>query len=735
MRVSAQAIVTLVAAVLLMQQPRAQAPQPDEQPPGTAARFATAAQAVLVDVVVRDRRGRPVTDLTDADFTVSENGTPQTILSFERRLLAGQAVESAIRPIRGGTDKGNNPTAAGTEAASGGVPSVVALAFDRLTPEGRDLAHRAAKSFVESKQPEELGGVFVVDMALRTILPYTTNTEQLADAVKTAAETATSQMARERNPLLDDRYSPASTPAVAGAEQRGRPSNEYVSRDSRYDWYPREQGADRSDIRIMRMLMRMDRTYQAFLYETQARTSIHALLSLVDSLGELPGRKTVIYFAEGLTVPSSVEPVFRSVIETANRQNVSVYALDAAGLRVHSGQMQTAREVRRLGATGIEGDRGDRKWTEDLEFNETILKQDPSASLGLLADGTGGQLIDNTNDLAGGIDRINEDRRFHYLLSYQSTNAALDGSYRRIDVSVKRPGLTVRARPGYLAVPPTAAPIFTYETGALAALAATPPPAAFPIRTRALFVPTPAAPNLTAVLVDLRNGDLTFTTDGTANTYAGEATVVARILDAAGKPVGKQSQQYVLTGAIADLERFKDGRLLFFRTPELPPGGYQVQAAVHDGKADRAAVATTSVTVPDVTPPLVGDLFLVASTERLAADDQAGQTHPLAANGLLLYPNLGDPISKRAASEIAFALPLVLDAGGPTPEATLQVAAQGQTLAEIPFPLGAPDAQGRLLAVGRLPSAAFPAGEYELRAIVKGGAEPIVRSTTMRVVD
>ncbi|HEX7085176.1 MAG TPA: hypothetical protein VF198_02350 [Vicinamibacterales bacterium] len=146
-------------------------------------------------------------------------------------------------------------------------------------------------------------------------------------------------------------------------------------------------------------------------------------------------------------------------------------------------------------------------------------------------------------------------------------------------------------------------------------------------------------------------------------------------------------------------------------------------------------MATATVTVPDLTRPLVGDLFLVAGTERLAADDQAGQSHPLAANGLLLYPNLGDPISKRAASEIAFALPLVLEAGSAAPEATLQLAAQGQTLAEIPFPLGAPDAQGRLLAVGRLPSAAFPPGEYELRAVVKGGAEPIVRTTTMKVVD
>src|SRR5690606_30443012 len=130
-------------------------------------------------------------------------------------------------------------------AESGGVPSVVALAFDRLTPEGRDLAHRAAKSFVESKQPEELAGVFVVDMALQVVQPYTTDTEDLAAAEETAAEPATAQVARERNPLRDDRCAPASTPAVAGAEQRGRPSNEYVPGGGRYDWYPRDPDADR----------------------------------------------------------------------------------------------------------------------------------------------------------------------------------------------------------------------------------------------------------------------------------------------------------------------------------------------------------------------------------------------------------------------------------------------------------------------------------------------------------
>ena len=53
------------------------------------------------------------------------------------------------------------------------------------------------------------------------------------------------------------------------------------------------------------MLERMERTYQAQLYEAQGRASLLGLFALIDSLGQLPGRKTVFYFCEGLTVPDS----------------------------------------------------------------------------------------------------------------------------------------------------------------------------------------------------------------------------------------------------------------------------------------------------------------------------------------------------------------------------------------------------------------------------------------------
>jgi hypothetical protein len=93
---------------------------------------------------------------------------------------------------------------------------------------------------------------------------------------------------------------------------------------------------------------------------------------------------------------------------------------------VHSGQSETARRVNSIGAEALSRDPKEPggKLTESLELNEDVLRRDPAVSLRLLADRTGGFLINNTNDLAGAFRRIDEDRRFHYLLSYLAVRAS-----------------------------------------------------------------------------------------------------------------------------------------------------------------------------------------------------------------------------------------------------------------------------------------------------------------------
>src|SRR5215218_10053893 len=62
-------------ALGLLATPRAQEPQ-------RVGNVTEGVTAVLVDVVVRDKRGQPVRDLTTADFEVLEDNVPHKVASF-----------------------------------------------------------------------------------------------------------------------------------------------------------------------------------------------------------------------------------------------------------------------------------------------------------------------------------------------------------------------------------------------------------------------------------------------------------------------------------------------------------------------------------------------------------------------------------------------------------------------------------------------------------------------------
>ena len=72
-------------------------------------------------------------------------------------------------------------------------------------------------------------------------------------------------------------------------------------------------------------------------------------------------------------------------------------------------------------------------------------------SLRMLSEETGGFAVVNTNDIAGAFRRLVEENSSYYILGYYPANDRRDGRFRRIDVRVGKPGLTVRARRGYVA--------------------------------------------------------------------------------------------------------------------------------------------------------------------------------------------------------------------------------------------------------------------------------------------
>jgi hypothetical protein len=374
--------------------------------------------------------------------------------------------------------------------------------------------------------------------------------------------------------------------------------------------------------------------------------------------------------------------------------------------------------------------------SKSLEKNEDVLRQDPHNGLGGLAQDTGGLLFENTNNLRQGFDRVESDLRNYYLLGYTPTNETYDGRFRNIEVKVNRPGITVSARKGYFAVRDAGgSPINSWEAPAMGALEQKPVPNAFPVRAGALLFPERDRPGLVPVVVNLSTAPITFQPAADGKTYTSDFAVLVRFLDTQNQVVRKVSQHYEIKGPVADLGRAKQGEVIFYREPELAAGVYTMETVVYDALADKSTVRLGTVEVP---PTAAGklrmsSLVLVKRGEKVPEKDRRVE-NPLLVKDMVLYPNLGEPVSK-AGKEVGFYFAAYPAQGGPPPESSIELLQDGKLIAQLPMPLPPADASGRIQQTGRLPLGQLAPGTYDLRAVVKQGNEQVFRSTMLRVTE
>ncbi len=693
------------------------------QEPDPPVRFGATTAAVVLDVVVRDRDGRLVSTLTSDDFTVLEDGVAQTIVDA-RWVGAPRKPSPSAPPAERTSGEPEVSAQAGTSTPTD-HPAFVALLFDRLSPEARAAASEAAMAYVAGTNATDYTGVFVSDLSLVTLQTYTNNQDAVRRAIEEATTRVTSKF--ERRDLLKptggigDTH-PAASP-TASAEFQG-PADLQTQR-----LIDRQPDTVRDPVYgPIKMAEIMERTFEALDRDQQGHATLNALLALITSLGPLPGRKTVIFFAEALALPPAVASKFESVIATANRYNVTVYSVDAAGLRVHSKNAEVARQINDIGALSADDRRrGGGAWTRDLERNEDLLRADPAVGLATLASSTGGLIVNNTNDLAAKVMLLNADRRHYYLVSYHPRNAELNGEWRTVEVTVPGRRVSVRSRSGYLASPATPSfPILTYEGPALAALAKSPPPADIPVQAGVFTFPEPTGTRV-ALLVATAGDALSFSTsDGR---YHAQFAIVALTKTAHGEVVRKDSQPYVLDGRVSDLPGTQAGLVLFYRTSTLDPGEYVVETGVYDALARRTGVTRTPFDVPISQPGLaVSSLVVVDHTEPADAGDG---NNPLVVGTVLAYPNLGRPIPRTPAGTVALLISLI---AASDPTATLELLAGGTSLARAPLPLPPRDLKGRVKQVWSIPVSALEPGVYTLRVKITAGTASASRDATITIV-
>src|SRR5678815_921145 len=286
---------------------RAQQQRPVEQTPD---KVVISKNEVPFDVVVRDKKGRPVKDLSAADFEVYEDGVKQEISSF-RFVSSTSAVEVKEQTTTDTKQNSDTVTTAPVKPGEDSGPSLsaVALVFDRLSPESRLRARDAALSYLgDSAKKSELVGVFLTDLSVAVLQPFTSDTQEVKAGIEKASVHASSIPASNSAEARSARDTVARGVTVqsGGVSTAPEAGTEFT--------VPRAQMA-------LSHLEWLDLNQR----DQEGNATAHGLLHIASAFRTLPGRKAVIFFSEGLVLPNNVYGVFCSVINEANRNNVSIY--------------------------------------------------------------------------------------------------------------------------------------------------------------------------------------------------------------------------------------------------------------------------------------------------------------------------------------------------------------------------------------------------------------------------
>jgi VWFA-related protein len=663
--------VSVVWGALLMAAHAAAQPPPTPQAPAEPTpRFVSGAEVVALDLVVRDKKGKLVTDLRPEEVEVLEDGVPQKLTSF--RTLAPAAPGAAV--------PGSDATAAAApavEPATSSAPRRVVLAFGRLSSDGRRLAQSAGDEFARKHMAHSAVTVVRIDGGLIPVLDRGTDPAAVREAVRKATAAIGTGPAHASGPVgADTTYSGQQLARFQG-------------------------GAGVGD-----------------LAQSDSVALVNALITVVDGLKAEPGRKTVLLFSEGFAAPPGYEHVFADLQSRANRANVSFYGIDVRGLQLATQLASSGAALATAAAISAQQRQADggpvarEQLTQD-DTMQTSLRSDVVDALGHLSTSTGGFLVTQTNDFGRPLARIGEDIRGYYEASYVPSTPAAPGQFRRIEVRVARKDVHVQSRSGYYTTPPTAA-------GAFAAFAGAELPSDFETLSRFYhFGREGGGPFDCLIKVEASLAKAEFRPDPEKKgRLSGKIALVGRVLDGTGDVVDTFGQDVSLGGTPEQIEASRAQALPLARRLRLPPGNYTAELLVRDAVGDRSSGQRLALTVPAPEGSLaMSSLVVVGAVE--AADPKSDPTDPLRLGDQRIVPNLGRPVAAAPGATLPVYYNVYVKPGAKEPvTATVEVSRDGRVVARGSSPLPPPDAAGRIAGLSPIPLQKLQPGTHDVKVTV-----------------
>ena len=469
------------------------------------------------------------------------------------------------------TENGRAATVRGVKMADPKQTHLLSLLFDNLSGEPARLARDAAFELVNAAAKSNVRiAVFEADPSMTVRQPFTADWKSVRSAIDRAT-------VKKRS---------------ARADASAHPPNLQ----------------DNGEASVTQNILRAGAIVAR---EARTRPAIVALLALIRGQSAQPGRKTVVYFSQGLPVDPREEG-FRSIVSAANRAGVAFYSVDAAGLAISRDEearravaLQTVMRASGDAVAGREAPGGGPPTTNYEQTAITATRVDrhaasgaPPSALAALARATGGFMVENSASFRGPMRRIAEESNNYYEISYLAHDSEPDGRFRTTRIETKKK-LAVQEREGYFATPDlTGRPALPYELALLGALERSPAPREFAHQAALVRFRSDDGKRLApTVSVEVSAKELQFQQDETAGVFRARVSVLALVRGEDGTVLERFGGDTPILCPPGMLEDMKKRFLSTQKQVDLPAGKYILETAAHDRIAGRFSTSRSEFTI------------------------------------------------------------------------------------------------------------------------------------------
>ena len=538
---------------------------------------------VSIDLVVRDKKKKPVTGLTPADIAVSDAGTPVQL--------------SALHLVT---------------AQTGGF-ATIALLFDNISPESARVARDMADRLLVMAPDQTSFAVLGLDRGLRLLQNFTSDRAALRSATSIAMTDLPPKDLTDAEKQLVSIIQTGTLPsgASAGIEERAR---------------------------AKMMLSALEESQQT-VKDQHALPALAGLQALAKAQQNVAGRKIIIFFSEGLRTNSKTDATAHEVVQDANRAGVSIYAVDTNAVDTKSfdlltmmyqpGRSPTFRSspgvagitpgpnMARIGT--MEGNVQDAPSVGSIQED----RHDVESGLSLLARSTGGFLIRGGENLREPLQRLVGDIDTYYEATYTPVLKDYDGQFHSIEINPLREGVTVRSSAGYFALPPEAAGPFSmrpFEAPMLKVLTAPELPTQVPFQQAVVRLGGTASRTANEIAIQVPFSGVELREDDNTLLYSAHVSFLAQIRDKSGTVIERFSQDVNRSGALEAIDAARASSVTLQRHFNAAPGDYVLESAVLDHLGSKAGAQRMEFNIPEPPAgPWLSDITLVQRTEPMGS--------------------------------------------------------------------------------------------------------------------